>query len=133
MNFHHTGQTEFFHRAGSVYRNQAETGQLTMTPIFQLVQTLNREAGPREAARRWLATGHYVRGNSWQPFFWLDVKLQPLLGHRRRFLWLHDHLIEPIIQLRPFDYVAAGLTWIWFQGTRWVFSRAEKESGGSQG
>ncbi len=132
MNFHYIGLTDFFHRAGSVYRNQRETGRLLMSPIFQLIENLNREAGPAMARQRWLSTGRYVRGNAWQPFFWLDVALQPLLGRRRLFLWLHDHLIGPVIGLRPFDYLLAGLTWVWFQSTWWMYRRAESGPGGGQ-
>ena len=125
MNFHHIGLHAFFHRAGSVYRNQEATGRLQLAPVFELIQQLNREAGPATARRRWLATGRYVAGNAWQPCFWLDLKLYPLTRGRRPFLWLHDRLLGPLLQLAPFGWVAAGLTWLWFQACRRHYRRVD--------
>jgi rSAM/selenodomain-associated transferase 2 len=126
MNFHSIGLDEFFQRAGSVYRNQTETGRLCMSPIFRLIRELNREAGMAEALRRWQATGRYVCSHAWQPFFWLDVTLQPLLGRRRPFLWLHDRLLQPVIGLPPFTTVSAALTWIWFRLSGLTFRLLEQ-------
>jgi len=126
MNFHAIGLTGFFQRAGSVYRNQAETGRLLMSPLFRLIDELNREADRPERRRRWLATGRYVASHAWQPFFWLDVALQPLLGRRRPFLWVHDRLLRPVIGLPPFDYLMAGFTWSWFRLTGLTYQWLEK-------
>ncbi len=125
MNFHAIGLEAFFHRAGAVYRNQGETGRLRLAPVFRLIDDLNREAGPAETRRRWRATGAYVRGHAWQPFFWLDVALGPAATGRRPFLWIHDHLVGPVLALPPLDWVAAGLTWCWFRASAWWFGRSE--------
>ena len=127
MNFHAIGLDAFFQRAGSAYRNQAETGRLLMSPLFRLIDDLNREVGRPERWRRWLATGHYVASHAWQPLFWLDVALQPLLGRHRPFLWVHDHLLRPVIGLPPFDYLMAGLTWGWFRVTGLTYRWIEKQ------
>ncbi len=125
MNFQAIGLSGSFEAAGSVYRNQADSGRLLMSPLLELVDRLNREAGRAEAWRRWRATGHYVNGHLWQPLFWLDVVSQPLLGHRRPFLWCHDHLLRPLFRLPPFDYLTAALVWVWFRLTVLVFRRLE--------
>ena len=115
MNFHHIGFSEFFQRAAAIYRNQTSTGRLHLSPIFQLIEDLNREAGTEVARKRWLATGRYVRGNAWQPFFFLDLLLQQLFRIRKRpFLVFHDRIFNPVLDFLPFDWLTAGLTRLWF-------------------
>jgi len=127
MNFHSIGLNEFFDRAGSVYRNQDATGHLLMAPIFQLISDLNREAGPRISRQRWRATGRYVLSHAWQPFFYLDVMLgKALKTGSQPFLALHDHLFRPITNFPPFEYITAGLTWVWFRISWKVFTLLEQ-------
>ncbi|MCP4992540.1 MAG: glycosyltransferase [Gammaproteobacteria bacterium] len=126
MNFHAIGLHEFFLRAASVYRNQSDTGQLCMAPIFSLIRELNREAGVRISAGRWIATGCYVLGHMWQIFFWFDVVLQPLLNRRRPMLWLYDHLLLPVYKLRLFCVISACFVWLWFHLSWAVFSVIDK-------
>lgn len=129
MNFERIGLNEFFYRAKSVYRNQGSTGHLLMTPIFQLINDLNREAGTKVSRQRWHATGRYVLNNAWQPFFYLDVLLSKWLNNGRHpFLTLHDRLFRPLFRYRPFEYLSAGLTWIWFQISWRLFSLRERRS-----
>lgn len=129
MNFERIGLSEFFLRAKSVYRNQESTGYLLMTPIFQLISDLNREAGPKVSRQRWYATGSYVLSNAWQPFFFLDVVLGTWLSNGRHpFLALHDRLFQPVFRYRPFVFLTAGLTWIWFQLSWRIFSLLERRS-----
>ena len=103
MNFHSIGLTEFFDRADTVYRNQDSTGRLLMTPIFQLISDLNREAGSRVSRQRWRATGRYVLSHAWQPFFYLDVILgklfktgQPSVPHPARPRVSADHQLSTL-------------------------------------
>ncbi|MCP4288787.1 MAG: glycosyltransferase family 2 protein [Gammaproteobacteria bacterium] len=128
MNFHSIGLTEFFDRADSVYRNQDSTGRLLMTPVFQLISDLNREAGSTVSRQRWRATGRYVLGHAWQPLFFLDVILGTLLktGHHP-FLTLYDRLFRPLLSFPPFEYLAAWLTWVWFQISWKIFSLLEQK------
>lgn len=130
MNFHAIGMEAFFHRAATVYRNQGDTGRLRLTPLFRLVDDLNREAGPAEARRRWLATGRYLRSHAWQPFFWLDVALQPLFRGRHPLLWSYDRLFGRLPAPPPLDWAAAALAWLWFRTSARVFRRAEGEESG---
>ena len=134
MNFHSIGLTEFFDRADTVYRNQESTGRLLMTPIFQLISDLNREAGSRVSRQRWRATGRYVLGHAWQPFFYLDVVIGKLFKTGRRpLLTLHDHIFRPITNFPPFEYLAAGLTWVWFRISWKMFSLLEQRQQTNQG
>ena len=127
MNFHNIGLDEFFERAETVYRNQDSTGRLLMTPIFQLISDLNREAGPVVARQRWRATGRYVLSHAWQPLFYLDILLARLFKiGSHPLLYLHDRLFRPVAGFPPFEYLAAGLTWIWFQISWKVFSLLER-------
>lgn len=126
MNFHAMGLTDFFHRAGAVYRNQDRTGKLRLGPIFNLIDDLNREAGGQVSRQRWLATGRYVFGHAWQLFFWLDVALEHRFGKRKRsFLPFYDRLIGPLAGLRPFHAITAGLTWLWYISYRWLLKHRE--------
>ena len=127
MNFHSIGFTEFFERADTVYRNQGNTGHLRMTPIFQLISDLNREAGSRVSRQRWRATGRYVLSHAWQPFFYLDVILGKWFKTGSHpFLTLHDKLFRPVTSISLFEYLTAGLTWIWFQVSWIVFALLER-------
>ncbi|RDH87010.1 MAG: glycosyl transferase family 2 [endosymbiont of Escarpia spicata] len=128
MNFHQIGFIEFFQRAGKVYRNQNETGPLQLSPIFQLIDSLNRGAKPGVARKRWVATGHYVLGHAWQPFFYLDTALLYFFGFKKRpFLTLHDRIFKPLTRFVLFDYLTAGLVWLWFR-TSWLFFRYREKA-----
>jgi rSAM/selenodomain-associated transferase 2 len=116
MNFHSMGLEAFFHGAESIYRNQDRTGRLQLAPIFELIHRLNREAGLRVAHQRWRATGHYVLGHAWQLFYFLDVLIgRGSIRTRQPFLRFHDRLFRPLTSFAPFDYLTAGLTWIWYR------------------
>ena len=126
MNFHAIGLTEFFRHAAILYPRQGETRRLRLAPFFQLIHDLNVNAGPSIARQRWLDTGRYVRRHAWQPFFFLDVSLQPLIGSTRRpFLWFHDHLFRAMTENRIGDYLTAALTWLWFKTAWWGFHLIE--------
>jgi len=126
MNFHHIGLMEFFHRCGDIYRNQDRTGVLQLAPIFQLIKDLNKEAGKTVALQRWLATGRYVRSHAWQIFFFLDVAFQSLFKTKTTgSLKFYDRIVKPVLDLPPFDYLTAGLTWLWFVCSGELFRRSE--------
>ena len=137
MNFHHIGFSEFFQRTANIYRNQTSTDRLLLSPIFELIEDLNGEAGREIARKRWLATGRYVRGNAWQLFFMLDLLLQLLFKIRKRpFLAFHDRICKPVFNFQPFDWFAAGLTRLWFIVTwryfKYIEQRADRHSSPSK-
>ncbi|MCU7893119.1 MAG: TIGR04283 family arsenosugar biosynthesis glycosyltransferase [Candidatus Thiodiazotropha sp. (ex Ustalcina ferruginea)] len=126
MNFHSMGLDEFFHHADTVYRDQDQTGRLRLAPIFKLIHSLNREAGIRVTLRRWHATGHYVLSHAWQPFFFLDVALGKGTSEAERpCLRFYDRIFRPVTNFIVFEYVTAGLTWIWYRISWAVYALQE--------
>ena len=91
----------FFERAPDVYRVQAETGRLLLTPYFRLIRRLMREMGPRESLRRWYAVGGFVAEQTWQPCLALDVLLERPLRGRRPATVLHDLGFERLVRHPP--------------------------------
>ncbi|MCB1856743.1 MAG: TIGR04283 family arsenosugar biosynthesis glycosyltransferase [Gammaproteobacteria bacterium] len=128
MNFHNIGFLEFFHRARALYRNHDRSGPLALSPLFQLIDQLNREAGATVARQRWLATGSYVLGNSWQIFFFLDTLIGYLFGTGRHpFLATYDLVFKPICASKILAYPSAALTWLWFQSSWKYFIVRERK------
>lgn len=118
MVMHATGQEEFFRRAPGIYRMQPETGQLVLSPFFDLIRAqIRHDWSTRQTARIFFRIGRYLRENAWQPFFFLDVCLRPLLGAERSpLLWTHDRLIAPCLRFRAVDALFGLLSFCWFLG-----------------
>lgn len=91
----------FFERAPDVYRAQAETGRLLLTPYFRLIRRLMREMDAREALRRWYAVGGFVAEQTWQPCLALDVLLERPLRGRRPATVLHDLGFDRLVRHPP--------------------------------
>ena len=124
MNFHAMGLDEFFHRARDVYRSQDQTRKLRLGPVFELIHTINKEAGRRTSRQRWFATGRYALSHLWQLFFWLDVAAAHWFGRKQRmFLSLHDRFLTPLSGLKPLQILSTGLVWLCFSGTRLFLHR----------
>lgn len=126
MNLHAIGLNEFFQRSKAIYRSQDSTAKLRLRPIFNLIAKLNREAGPQTSRRRWLASGRYACGHSWQLFFWLDIALEGLGKRRRNLLPLYDRFIAPLSDNRLCYLAASGGLWLWFHTIR-LLLRFEKD------
>jgi rSAM/selenodomain-associated transferase 2 len=101
MGLYSIGEHTFFLRAPEVYRAQQDTGQLLLSPFFSLLWgLLRREWGLWGSLRIFYRLGRYLRQNSWQLFFFLDVWLRPLLGAGRYpCLKVHDRLIAPCLDV----------------------------------
>lgn len=78
MCFRSIGWHPFFTQATNVYRLQANTGQLQLSPFFELIAELLAELPLRRRLQLWLASGAYVRHHNWQFFFAIDC-------HRARY------------------------------------------------
>lgn len=91
----------FFERAPDVYARQRDTGRLALMPYFRLLRALWRDCGAMAGLRvSWRIAG-VALGQSWQPFFAVDVLLETLAGTRRRHaMRLHDRWMVPWIQHR---------------------------------
>ena len=118
MGLHSVGVEGFFARAPEVYRTQQETGTLFLSPFFCLIWRMMRdEWGAGGTLHIFYHLGRYIRQNSWQMFFFLDVLLQPLLGvGRYPFLNIHDRLFAPCTNFKVFNAVTGMLSFIWFMG-----------------
>ncbi len=118
MGLHSVGVDDFFVRAPGVYRVQQETGTLFLSPFFQLIRRMMYdEWGGGGSIRIFYLLGRYIRQNSWQMFFFLDVWLRPMLGvGRYPFLSFHDRLFARCTNFRVFDAITGMACFIWFMG-----------------
>jgi rSAM/selenodomain-associated transferase 2 len=115
MGMHAAGVDGFFARAPQVYAAQSEAGGLRLGPYLRLVRELLLEAGLQGAPGIVWRVGRYVRSQAWQPFFALDVWLQPWLGpDRSPLLALHDRVLRPLIHHRLGDFIASVAVSTWF-------------------
>ncbi len=116
MGLYSIGAAPLFARASGVYRTQHEAGSLLLTPFFRVIRCMMRnEWGLDGTARNFYLLGRYVRQNSWQLFFYLDVALRPTLGAGRNpFLVFHDRVFEPCTDNRAFNALTGILCFVWF-------------------
>lgn len=127
MGLHSVGVEEFFARAPGIYRTQQDTGRLLLSPFFALIrQMMKEEWGVRGTIRVFYLLGGYIRQNSWQMFYLVDVWSRPLVGAGRYpFLRFHDRVFAPFTNFRLFDALTGLLCFVWFMGIlapyfRWV-------------
>jgi rSAM/selenodomain-associated transferase 2 len=117
MGLYSIGEKDFFLRAPGVYKLQEETGKLCLSPFFRLSRTLLSEWGGSESMRIFYRLGRYIRPNSWQLFFFIDVCLRPLPGRvNTPFLNFHDRIFAPLTNFRAFNVLAGLLCFVWFIG-----------------
>ncbi|MDZ4184808.1 MAG: TIGR04283 family arsenosugar biosynthesis glycosyltransferase [Desulfuromonadales bacterium] len=117
MGLYSIGEKGFFLRAPGIYKLQEETGKLCLSPIFNLNRTMLYEWGIAGTIRIFYRLGCYIRPNTWQLFFFLDVCLRPLLGvGRTPFLNFHDRIFLPLTNFRFFDALTGLLCFVWFIG-----------------
>ena len=116
MGLHSVGVNEFFVRAPEVYRAQADTGRLCLSPFFDLVwRMICEEWGLKRSVRLFYLLGEYIRQNSWQVFFFIDVRLRSILGNGRYpFLNFHDRFFAPCTNFRVFNALTGLLCFLWY-------------------
>jgi len=116
MGLYSVGEEIFFQRAPEVYRAQQDTGRLFLAPFFKLIFRLMRyDWGFYGSILVFYRLGRYIRQNSWQMFFFIDVCLRPLLGKSRYpFLNFHDRFFAPCTNFKPFNALAGVLCFFWF-------------------
>lgn len=125
MGLYSVGAEGFFARAPGIYRVQQDTGTLFLSPFFCLIRRMMcGEWGVGGTIRIFYLLGRYIRQNSWQMFFFLDVWLRPALGAGRYpFLSFHDRLFAPCTNFKVFDAVTGMACFIWFMGILAPFFR----------
>jgi len=118
MGLHSVGAEEFFVRAPEVYLVQRDTGRLSLSPFFSLVwRMMCDDWGFGGTVRIFHLLGRYIRQNSWQMFFFMDVWLRSSLGAGRYpFLRFHDRVFAPCTNFKVFDVLTGALCFIWFMG-----------------
>jgi rSAM/selenodomain-associated transferase 2 len=122
MAFHYIGHKQFFARAPEVYSQQDSAKPLQITPFFNLIKTLDAEAGWRISLQRWRQIGGFVRGAAWQIFFIIDIITAQLFNWQKKpFLTFYDGIFKPLTNFLLFDLLTAILTWIWFTLTGYYF------------
>jgi rSAM/selenodomain-associated transferase 2 len=133
MGLHSVGAEEFFVRAPGIYRVQQDTGTLLLTPFFCLIWRMMRdEWGLSGTIHIFYLLGRYIRQNSWQMFFFLDVWLRQLLGvGRYPFLNFHDRVFRPCTSFRVFNALTGVLCFIWFMVIQspffWLIERRDQK------
>ena len=119
------GEESFFRQAPGVYRTQQETGRLLLFPFFALIWRMMREEwGFRGSIRVFYLLGRYIRQNSWQMFYFIDVSFRPLLGaDRYPFLKFHDRVFAPCTNFAACNAVVGVACFVWFMGVLALFFR----------
>jgi hypothetical protein len=115
MGMHEAHVDAFFQRAPKIYAAQADAKQLDVRPYLRLVRDILIGAGWRGATSIALDVGRFVRRQSWQPFFRLDVAARPLLGPGRYVaLRCHDTVFHPLTSHIVADTRVASCVPVWF-------------------
>lgn len=124
---HEAGAHSFFKASPEIYRQQADTQRILLTPYLRLLMRITRELGWREALRSWLRVGRFCRHNWWQAFLLLDVMARPVLGPGRYpAVWLHDRLFAPLLNNRMGDALTAIIAYCYMMiGVRLIFRLRE--------
>jgi rSAM/selenodomain-associated transferase 2 len=117
MGLYSVGEEEFFARAPGVYQVQHDTGRLLLSPFFALIrQMICNEWGVAGTCRIFYRLGRYIRQNSWQMFFFIDVWLGKRLDGRYPFLNFHDRVCAPCTNFKIFNLITGLICFIWFMG-----------------
>lgn len=117
MGLYSIGEKEFLVRAPGVYRLQGENGRLRLSPFFRLIGKMMSEWGVGGSLRIFYRLGRYVRQNSWQLFFLIDVCLRPRLGvGRYPFMTFHDRIFAPATNFKLCDALTGLLCFVWYIG-----------------
>lgn len=80
MCFRDIGWNDFFTQAPAIYRQQAQTDCLQLSPFFELITQRLKVLPRHERWRLWLATGTYVQRHAWQVFFAIDARRARMQG-----------------------------------------------------
>ncbi|MDD2273645.1 MAG: TIGR04283 family arsenosugar biosynthesis glycosyltransferase [Desulfuromonadaceae bacterium] len=132
MGLYSVGAEAFFVRAPGVYRQQQDAGTLLLSPFFSLIwRMMFDEWGGVGTLRIFYLLGRYIRQNSWQMFFFIDVLSRSLLGAGRYpFLRFHDRIFWPCSNFKLFDALTGAICFVWFMGVLspffWLVDNGER-------
>ncbi|MEG3638391.1 TIGR04283 family arsenosugar biosynthesis glycosyltransferase [Magnetococcus sp. PR-3] len=111
--------TAFFKQAGTLYRQQAKTGQLHLSPFFKSMKELGTVRYNEAPTTPWGRGGHYLQQNLWQFAFMLDQKQDQAPLHTP---WLdrYDRFMAPILEHATLRPLWTGMIWILFH-LMWLY------------
>lgn len=69
-----TGLTALLAEMPAIYRQQQETGSLSLAPFFSRFRAHSAALPPRERSRHWQAVGRFIAENAWQAAFLIDTR-----------------------------------------------------------
>ena len=134
MALHSSTFPEFFESAPALYRSQSHTKRLELGKFLGFIHGTLRTKPFRERFGRWEGAGKYVRQNTWQLFFVVDVALRSIWPNKRHVMTrFHDFFVHPIMANRLFDVLTAGVVWTWFQITRAYFAVVDRRGSARAG
>lgn len=129
MAMHLAGVDAFFARAPGVYARQGDTGRLMLMPYFRLLRALWRDCGTRRSLRACWTIAGVALTQSWQPFFALDVLIEPLSGAGTyRATRLHDRWLKRLIQHRAGQALLMGALLVLVFGPLQLWCNVREES-----
>lgn len=116
MALYSTGRMEFFERARAIYASQAETGHLLLKPYFgAAIKMFGYDLGFCKSIRAWYHIGRYIRQNSWQMFYFLDVLFRTSENNQAfPCLKFHDKYFWAITNNAVGDTVNTFISFFWF-------------------
>ena len=116
MALYSTDRKEFFEREKSIYAGHGETGHLRLKPYFKAaLKMFIYDLGFFGSIRAWFFIGRYIRQNSWQMFYFLDVLLRTDEKNRTYpLLKFHDNYFWPITNNPVCDTITSFIAFFWF-------------------
>ena len=116
MALYSTGRMEYFERARAIYASQGETGHLLLKPYFgAAIKMFVYDLGFSGSIRAWFYIGRYIRENSWQMFYFLDVLFRTSVKNKDYpFLKFHDTYFWPVTNNSVCDAINTLISFFWF-------------------
>lgn len=116
MALYSTGRMEFFSRVEWIYASHSSTGRLLLKAYFAAsIKMFIHDLGFSGSIRAWLRIGRYIRQNSWQLFYFLDVLFGSTSDEGRYpLLDFHDRIFRPITDNPICDAITALISCVWF-------------------
>jgi rSAM/selenodomain-associated transferase 2 len=125
-----TGWNELLAALPGLYRCNSIRGRLALFPLLDGVRSMITRHDRKWRSSFWQATGGHVAGNTWQIFFWLDVRRafrSGLTADEVEPCWLnlYERRLKHLFESRPAARLAELLTRVWLH---WMLNRTRKNS-----
>ncbi|MFK8137703.1 MAG: glycosyltransferase [Bdellovibrionales bacterium] len=116
MGLYWCGVNSFFVRAPEVYKLQQSTSKLNLWPFFKVIWKLMIfDLGLKNSITTWYKVGTYVREQSWQLFFFVDIALRNFTGPKKYpFVKFHDKVFYPLTNHRVGNVINSFICFFYF-------------------